>query len=300
MQTINGYDWENLRTFLAVARAGSARAAAEELGVHYTSLTRRLKSFEKQMGVRLFDRGSFGYILTKHGEAILPYVERIEDETYAVERLIVGADTAVRGRLKISMPRMIAAVTLMEDLVEFQHKFPDIDLEIDPSYSFADLLKREADVAVRVSNNPPNHLVGTKVGTYYDCVFASPDYLRKHDPYDPKSGCTWVGWPNSNFLKEAIASGPFPHFPQRGGYPDELLQLKATRAGAGLGMLPCTYGDQEPGVVRVPGVEPIKRLDIWLLTHPDLRRTARVRAILDHLHQVMRARRELIAGKLPG
>lgn len=298
MQTKTGYDWENLRTFLAVARAGSARAAAAQLGVHYTSLSRRLQNFEKKIGARLFDRGSFGYVLTPYGEAILPHVRRIEEEAFAVERLISGADARLRGDLRITMPESVASYLLIDELGEFARLYPEVTLAVDANQNFADLLKRQADIAIRVSNDPPDYLIGTKVGTYYDCIYATPAYLAAHDPADPNSGCQWIGWSDGGSFTGWLRSSPFANLPVGGWFPNELLQLRAACAGIGLAQLPCFFADREPSLVRVAGLKPQQRADVWLLTHPDFRRTARVRAMMDFMRAVFRKKQDLLVGTL--
>ncbi|MEN8196747.1 MAG: LysR family transcriptional regulator, partial [Pseudomonadota bacterium] len=175
-------DWDDLRFFLAVAHKGSIRAAAAALGVNHSTVSRRIDGFERKLGVRLFERLPTGYLVTPAGEDMMQSARRMEEEAAAIDRRVAGRDHRLSGPLRVTMPDSLAQKLLMPDIVAFSDRHPEIELELVISYVFADLNKREADVAIRMANDPPGHLVGRRVVRQAKAVYASRDYLARHDP----------------------------------------------------------------------------------------------------------------------
>ncbi len=289
-------DWDDLRVFLAVAAAGSVRGAASQLRISHSTVSRRLEGFEKSLGVRLFDRHSSGYSLTAAGEDILELSSDVRVRIDEIERRVAGQDARLTGEIRVTAPDLLACSILMPDIERFNTAYPDIEIELIVSYVPADLDRREADVAVRITDRPPEHLVGRRAGRYASAIYATPDYLAAHDLAD-HSTLHWIGWNERTAFPEWVRNSPFPDVPTRGRYPNAMVQLAAARAGLGLTMLPCFMGDHDPGLVRVvPEVVDISH-DIWLLTHPDLRETSRIRAFMRHLADAFAAKQQLLAGE---
>lgn len=296
MSQVAGFNWENMRVFLAVARAGSARQAAEGLGVHYTSITRRVAAFEKQMGAHLFDKGVNGYSLTEHGLSVLRHAETMENEAFAIERRLTGADERISGELRVTMSTTIAAYLLVDGLRDFRSAHPGIKLSIDTGYRFADFNRREADVTIRVSDDPGDQLVGRKFGTYHQSVYATRSYLEQHSPQEADSGCCWLDWTNEETFHKQREKSEFPNVRDYMQIEDEVLLLEAAKAGMGIATLPCFYADSTPELVRVSLRPPEPVLGVWLLTHPDLNKNAKVRCFIDFFAAVLSDRSDLLAG----
>ena len=275
-------DWDDYRIFLMVARTPSIRAAATELGVSHSTVLRRVDRLEDKLGARLFERHAVGFRLTPAGEDVLQGVHEIEESVQSIDRAVTGRDSALEGIVKITMPEVFTHPALFPDLSDFNEQFPNIQLEVDLSYSIADLSKREADIALRVTNLPPDDLVGRKVGSAYLAPYATADYIKRFQPLDQDSKAQLIAfgnpmtWKCRHGLNHLNVIGYFEH-----------MALRTTLAcqGVGIASLPIIIGDSEPTLVRVR--EPIKFADAWLLYHTDLRYTSRVRAVRDFLQKSM-------------
>jgi DNA-binding transcriptional LysR family regulator len=167
------------------------------------------------------------------------------------------------------------------------------------SYDIFDLARREADIALRVYVNkrqPPDNLIGRKLETVSSCYYASEEYLANHDPHAADSTARWIGWGDDEPYPEWVRNSPFPHIPAHGYLNNAMLQARAVQCGLGLGTLPCFVGDALSGVVRIPGCEPFSTYELWMLTHPDLRDTARHRVFRDFIADLFARRREKLGG----
>lgn len=291
-------DWDNLRFVLALARAGSVRAAAETLDVTHSTVSRRIIAFEKQLGVRLFERLPTGYVPTPAGEAILASALQLEEEIFRLERQVRGQDARLTGELRVTLTRALVDL-LMPDLVSFAKTFPGIELGLIASSEMLNLTKREADVAIRTTERPPDHLVGRRLFAYTNAIYASVAYLAEHDVTASPPTLSWVGWTERTPFPEWVKASPYPLVPARHQVNDVKLQFEAVKAGLGIGILPCFLADREPTLRRLPPGSPRPGREIWLLTHADLRHTARVRAFFDYMAEAITVRRALIEGRLP-
>lgn len=292
-------NWDDLRFFLAVARKGSVRGAAALLGVNHSTVSRRIDGFEKRLDARLFERLPSGYFITGAGEEMLHAATRIEKEVDTIGRRVVGRDARLSGLLRVTLHGSLAQKLLMPDLAAFGAAYPEIELALVLSHSMADLARREADVAIRISNEPPESLVGRRILKYANAIYASHDYLAARDLTDHGAGLNWVGWSDTVPDPQWVRESPFPKAPARNRITEPMAQMEAARAGMGLAMLPCFIGDTEPGLRRVLPRVTMPSRDIWILTHEDLRRTARVRQFIDFMAKALLAKRDLLEGRCP-
>ncbi len=292
------FDWEDLHVFLAVARNGSARKAGTALGIHYTSVARRISGLETRLKVRLFDKSPKGYELTELGHEILAHADNMESEALAISRRLYGADSQLSGALKVAMTTTVASFLLVDALRDFADAHPGIELIMVTDSAFADLSRGEAHVTVRVSNNPGDHLVGRQFGSYYEAIYARPEYLQRHDPAAPDTSARWLHWLRDDAFDAYIAKSEFPAIRRTQSIGDEILLLNAARAGAGIATLPCFYGDTDPQLVRVGTRPPQECLGLWLLAHPDLVRNQRVRVFLDFIGKALAEKRDQLEGNL--
>jgi len=289
-------DWDDLRFFLAVARKGSVRGASIVMAVNASTVSRRIDAYEKKLGVRLFKRLPSGYVLTSAGEEMVGAAERIEDEVATLDRSVIGRDTQLNGALRVTMPAGLATHLLMSDFSTFSQEYPGIELEFAVSSEEFNLSKREADVAIRITNNPPEYLVGRSVTKIAKAVYASKDYLARHDPENHPELLHWIGWEdNEHHHPQWVKDSGFPKSPIHHQANDVLVQLEAARAGMGLSVIPCFLADPIENLRRLSS--PIIHCgDIWILTHKDLRDTARVRTFMDFMVKAFDKHKALLSG----
>jgi len=291
----------DLRTLLAIAREGSLAGAARRLRVNHSTVFRRLAAIEARLDTRLFERRDGGYITTAAGEDLLRTAERVEAEVEALERRLSGRDLRLTGTLRLTAPDDIAEVLLMPVLAAFRHDYPDITVELVIDNRMLSLTRREADIALRPTREPPETLVGRRIATLASTVYrASSATLVGEKDLTAESFATepWVAWEEgagppavARWLEDRIDRNAIVY------RSNSLLnQASGARAGLGLAILPCFQADPDSGLQRV--MDPPAELDtgLWLLTHPDLRRAARVRALLDLLYEALKAMEEQLCG----
>lgn len=173
-------DWDDIRHFLAVARGGSVRAAAERLGVNHSTVLRRIAQFEERLGAHIFEKLPSGYRLTAAGEEVLEFAEEMEASSNRLETQIFGRDQAVRGPLRVTLAPILATHLLMPDFADFARLHPDIEMDILSSGELVNLTNREADVAIRVvydRKTLPLNLHGLKGPEVFGGVYMSRDRL---------------------------------------------------------------------------------------------------------------------------
>ena len=296
---MSGFDWDDLRVFLAVLRGGSIRAAAGRLGIAQSTVSRRIDGLESQLGTRLFHRMPRGLVLTQTGEAIQGRAEAVESTMLGLERDVLGRDAALEGRIMLSMPPPFAHHILMQDLVDFDRMHPGIRLEIDSTYGTTDLSAREADIAIRFTKKPEEHLVGRRLPDFGDAIYASPDYLEQHVLSGSQATGRWIGWMDHARMCAWAKRSRFPDCRPHWIMPDIDAQLAACEMGLGLGQFICAIGDKRAGLVRVPPGQVIRRYQVWILTHRELRSTERMRVCLRFIADRLGARRVELEGGLP-
>ncbi|MEE8244600.1 MAG: LysR family transcriptional regulator [Pseudomonadales bacterium] len=288
-------EWDDIRIFLALVRAGSVRAAAAKAGVSHSTVARRVEAFETRLGVKLFDRLPSGYVLTGAGEDLLEVAENVENELDGVQRRLVGQDRRLAGVIRVTMVDVIATHLLMPNLTEFRELYPDIELQVVITYEPLDLTRREADVAIRFVKTPPDHLIGHRLATVANAAYATQDYLDNHDLADPTS-VSWIGFGLPSPFPKWVKESDYPHVPAKGVFDSMLLQLQAARCGMGIANLPCFIGDPDPDLSRLPPGEPRSGYDLWLLRHRDTRSTARLRVFSEFIAEAVSSYRPLLEG----
>lgn len=299
MVQISTIDWDDVRLFLELTRRGSARSAAQALGMSHSTVVRRIERLESDLGARLFDRDFTGYRPTPAGQTLLDSALKAEEAILAADRQLHGSDASLSGEITLTMPDVLAYFFLMPELVTFTERYPEIDLKMLISYDVFDLARREADIALRLyrqGHMPPEDLVGRKLQAVWSCYYASETYLEKHDPAAKDPTARWIGWGEDDPYPEWVRNSPFPDIPAYGYLNNAMLQARAVQCGFGMGTLPCLVGDALPGVIRIPGCEPYSNYVLWMLTHPDLRDTARHRVFREFIADLFRDRQDKIQG----
>lgn len=289
-------EWGDLKILLAVAKRRSTRAAAKNLGVNHATVSRRIRGLETVLGVRLFERLPSGLTLTAEGEDVLRTAEQVEEEIGGLERRLLGRDTRLSGEVRLTLPDLLSTHLLMPDFAEFNATYPDIELKLVVSYEVLSLALREADVALRITRTrPAEGLTGRKLITLALAAYASVDYLRTHDLEEGAGSARWIGWDGLAPFPDWVKQSAYPNLPAWGRFNDPLVQVAAAKAGLGLARLPCFVGDLDPDLIRVSKPELV--WPVWLLTHPDLRKTARIRVLLDFIPSAIAKHRKLLEGR---
>lgn len=293
------FDWDTLRIFLAVKRTGSLRGAADTLSVSHATVARGLRVLEVTLGTRLFDRSRTGLSLTVSGEKLVEATERMEAETLGIRRQLAGQDSRPSGRIRVSLPPILAFKFITPLLAAFSSTYPEIHVDLNISNTFLNLNRLETDISIRVSREVEDDVVGRRLVQYKKGIYASPDYIAARPDLAVGDGseADWIGWGDSIERPAWLLASPFPNAGLRHSIPEAVMQADAAASGMGLTYLPCFVGDADPGLTRVPGTEPVDDRSIWLLLHSDLRKTARVRVFVDFMAEEIIKTRALLLGE---
>ena len=290
-------DWDDFRVFLAVGQAGSLSGAARQLGVNHSTVLRRLGALEARMAVRLFDRLPAGYAMTLAGEALRERLQGVGEQIDAAQRHLMGLDLRLTGVIRITSTDTFMAGLLGPILADFRALHPGIELQVVMNNLFLSLTKREADVAIRPTNAPPDHLVGRRAGRLQTAVYASKAYLAKHPATTPLDQHDWVAPDEglSHLLQAKWLREQVP--PSRiAARVDSLVGMtQLVKRGLGLGMLLCMLADAEEELVQVEPPREALDTQVWVLTHPDLKEVARIKAFTDFAYARLAADAKVLA-----
>lgn len=300
--SLDGFDWDDLKHLLAVARHGSTLAAGRALGVDQSTVQRRLVELERRLGQSLVQRQPTGYRLTEFGLEMLPFAEAVERAVRAFERQLQTLGTDAAGVIRVTCPEPIVNRIMHSGLVDRFHALhPALRVQFVMSDKYADLTQGEADVALRSGDTDDDELVGRKIGDSIWAVYASRSYIERHGQpasVEALARHALVGF-DDTMARHRIAQW------LRKVAPDATLAARSSsvlglvysvKAGIGVGPLPLPVGDAEPDLVRVLG--PVPELSrIWrLLTTRELRRTPRVSAFFDFIVAEIETLRPIITG----
>lgn len=277
-------EWNDVQIFLALIRAGSVRSAAKTLAISHATVARRIEAFEKRLGVSLFNRLPTGYELTKAGEDLISAAENVEAELHAVQRKLVGQDKKLAGTIRVTMTEMVATNLLMPDLARFMSTYPETKIELLETYQSLDLSKREADIALRYAQKPPEQLIAKKLTAIAVATYASRSYIETHDINDPKSACR-VGYIDVTPTQKMPEHTTFTDLPIRGAFNSFRLQMEAANHDLGVAKLPCFVAEKQPNLVRISKKTLVEGYSLWLLRHPDTRATSRLRVFSEFIEE---------------
>lgn len=290
-------NWDDIRVLTAVARAGSLTEGAKALRVNPTTVTRRLRALEEAAGTALLKKWKHGVILTPAGEDMARVGEEIEEGVHALDARIRGRDARIEGRLRVTTTDLLVRPWL-EDFAAFQRANPGIDLELDTSSSLADLTRREADVAVRIAASAPDHLIGRRHAELRFGIYGSEALVERVGAHQPYAAFPFVGFTESGH--RGVDNWMAEHAPQaqvvlRVG--SLATMMDALSGGLGVSLLPCLTGERTPGLRRIGGWT-AGGTWLWVLTHPELRASARVRAFTRFVRGLIERDRALLEGPL--
>ncbi len=274
------FDWENLRHFTVFAREKSLSAAARQLKVDHATVARHIASLEESLRLKLVERRPRAYFLTPDGERIAELGMRMELESLAVQRTASAGQSGITGEVAISAPPAMAAMLIAPRLGKLREQYPDLHIKLSGDTRNVSLVRREADIAIRLSRPVDEELVVRKLSTVTFSLYASPAYLATHDggagayiTYDVNMDDT----PQQAWLKMQAGSDPVVFRSN-----DLAIQAEATAAGVGIAILPDFMGGQDARLVRLQHAKAPSR-EVWIVVHNDLRHAPRIQAVMAFL-----------------
>ena len=281
-------DWDDYRYFLAVAESGSLSAAARLLGVAQPTVGRRIAQLEERIQARLFDRLNQGYQLTATGRRAVEAAARMQRDAFNIERLVEGADTALAGRVGIATAEGLGTFWVSPRLAALQRAYPAIEVELLTGVSAHDLLQREADIALRIGNPRSDQLIGRRIGQVHCGLYASIAYLSAHGkpetPGDLADHHIIESVRETADLRQARRLRSLAKDAKVALRCNSIIvQLAALRNGVGIMALPHYMAREDNRLIQLLPESFDVPIDLWLLSHRDLRRTARIRAVLDFI-----------------
>jgi DNA-binding transcriptional LysR family regulator len=283
-------EWDDLKHFLAVAHTGNLTGAARNLKTSASTVARRVASLESKIGARLFDRKQTGYTLTESGEAIQLKAEEVEEAILALQREALGRDSEITGKVRVAASDDIAAHVIAPNLPTFHRAHPEISLEIVAQMDLANLTRREADVALRGVRPTHGDFVVRQVGIWDFGLYAAKTYAKAHrlkPGQNDLSGIDIITWTEEY---AHLRGGPWFAKHARGARisvasNSRRVHHEACKAGLGVAILPCALANREPNLICLLPSERVLSVELWLVVHRDLTRTARVRVVMDFLAQ---------------
>ncbi len=283
--------WDDLRTVLALVRGGTLATAAAELGVAYTTVARRVARAETAMGVTLFERLAEGYVPTETAQLVAEHAATMEQSQDALLRGVSGRDKRLTGRLTVTAPQLLIGPAMGKAIDAFCKAYPDVALDVRATNTPLDLTRREADLAVRISRDPGDSLMGLRLAEQQTAAFAAPD-LADRLLQDKSVPVEWLIYADYDVVPKAVDRS-WPDHRVRIRFDDMVAILGAARAGLGVARLPFFLGRTTPGLVQIPVLPPQPYMDIWVVAHRDVWPSAKVTAFRDILSAQMRADRAL-------
>ena len=272
----------DLSIIAALESAGTFTGAARQLGIAHTTVSRKLKDLEAHYGTRLADRRDDGVILTPEGERLLESARRIEAELAGLERDITGRDHRLTGHIKLTTVDVLAWLC-MPAMSRFRARHPQIELAVEVGSELRNLSRREAEVALRATNSPDDHLFGRQIGTLDFCPYVRADLAAGPD------AMPWLEYGNRDCSQPASRwlRRVHPSVRPQASVPTPLMMYRAVESGLGAGLVPSVLAEQSPGLIRLAD-EPAFSIAIWLLTPMELRQTARIRALFEAFAEEVR------------
>lgn len=286
MQVGKAIAWDDLHLVLAIGRARALAGAARALGVNHSTVFRRLAAIEDRLGVRLFERQGGRYVPTVSGERMMAAGERIEDEALAAERAIAGHDLRVSGRLRVTASETLAYRMLICMIAAFRERHPAVQVDLVLDHRLLSLSRREADVALRARRPVESDLFGRKLADAAWGLYAAKSYLatrpKLRGPAD-YAAHAWIGWEDTAAPIRSVEwlARSVPEEAVVFRCNSLISQMMAAKAGMGIAPLPCYVGDAEAELERIGRPLPELSGELWIITHQDLRQTARVRTFIE-------------------
>ncbi|GEJ58683.1 LysR family transcriptional regulator [Anaeromyxobacter diazotrophicus] len=295
-----GLDWGNLRFLLELVRTGSHARAAQRLGVDRNTVARRVASMEEQLGLALFERGPQGWCCTAAGQELAEMASQVEADVLALARHADAHDRTLSGTVRLTTATHLSAFLLVPALPALRERHPGLVLEVVADQRTFDLARREADLALRMGRPREAGLVTRKLSDVAYGLYAGRDSAPGRRGAVDFAADPFVGF------EESLASTPQERWLARAG-PERRVVFRcnstaslvaAARIGVGVAVLPRFVADADAALVRLEGPEPVPH-ELWLLVHGDLRRSPRVREVIDWVDELVARARPTLSGTAP-
>jgi len=290
-------NWDDFRLVRAIADARSLVGAAEALGLNHSTVFRRLGQIEATLGRPLFERSRAGYAPTAAGEEMVALANRMSDGVVEFERRLAGQDERPRGELRVTTTDSMFASLLAPMFASFRAAYPEIRVDVIVSNASLNLSRRDADIAIRATSEPPDTLVGRRVGPMASGIYARMGTdLASCDPMGPDALYIGFGPPMEEIESSVWIARNVPAARIVARVNTMHVAAIAAAAGVGLAILPRVVGDSMPELTLV-AARPAMTNALWLLTHADLKGAARVRAFMDHAWAYLSKEKSRLAGE---
>ena len=281
-------DWNLIRYFLAVADHGAVAHAADALGVSQPTLSRHIAALEAAVGASLFTRGARGCLLTAAGEALIASARQMEAAAHGFGRAVSGQSSQMAGSVRITASEMTSAFILPPILRVLRAAYPEIQIDVVASNDIDNLLDREADIAIRMTEPAQNSLIARRIGAMGLGGYATHTYLaQKAIAFTPDTAhqFDWIGYDRDDTILRRASAMKMPlvreSFALRSD--NQLVCWQALLEGMGIGFCFNVIAAQYPQLVRVLPASWIAPVPVWLTAPVELRTNPRVRAVFDHL-----------------
>jgi DNA-binding transcriptional LysR family regulator len=278
-------DWDGLRYFQALAQAGTLSEAARKLRVQHSTVARRIDGLEASLGARLFLRNARGYTLTRVGQTVLESVQGVSVQVEQVARLAEGQDVQMAGTVRVATADALAKSLVLPAVQRLLREQHGLTVELVSDTRQHDLARREADLALRIGASADTLLVGRRLAALGFGLYGSARQRPQRT--------TKLALERASYVMFDEAVGKLPHEAWLAEHAPEArvvlranrqeTLIEAVRLGVGLGILPCLVADADPSLHRVLGPDRVFSRDLWLLAHPDVQGSRRVRAVFDAL-----------------
>lgn len=296
-------DWDGLRYFLEVARTQRVSAAALRLGVRHTTVSRRIQALERELDLMLFNKSkASGFTLTEDGKRLFTYAEQIEGTLITAREAISGQSQALSGHLRVGCTEGFGSYVLAPLMIDFQHRYPAITLDIMPVPRFISLSKREADIAISLERPQRGPYLCTKLMDYSLKLYGHCDYLARTAPIQAKADLAdhaFIGYVEEllfsdrlRYLEDIVANSKVIF-----RSTSVIAQYHAVLQGRSLAILPCFMAAQDPRLSVVLQDEIAITRSFWMYCHEDFRQSTRVMALWDFLKQSVQLNASLLKGK---
>ncbi|PSJ58810.1 LysR family transcriptional regulator [Kumtagia ephedrae] len=290
-------NWDDVRIFLAVARAGQILGAAKRLDLNHATVSRRVAALEEALRTKLFRRLTTGSELTPAGERLLSVAERMEAEMITARAEVAGEGDAVSGTVRIGAPDGFGVAFLAPRLGQLTELHPELRIQLVPVPRSFSLSRREADIAITTERPTEGRLVAVKLVDYSLGLFAARAYAEARGLPDDAAGLSahrLVGYvPDLVFSPTLDYASEFsPHWESRFAISSALGQVEAVRSGAGIGILHTFIARRHADLVEVAAAPPIRRA-YWLVYHESMRGLSRIQAVAGFIAQAVEKERAL-------
>lgn len=288
------FDWSLVRSFLAVLEKGSLLAASRDLQLSQPTIGRHVAELESQLGLVLFDRNGRGLLPTEAAYHLAESARIMQSGADQLARNVMGADLGASGTVRITASQPVSCYVLPPLLAQMRLSLPDVQVELVASNEVSNLLRREADIAVRMVQPQQASIIARRVGKVTLRACAHQDYLRRRgvprQPNDLLAHDLIGGDRNDDTLKGFAAQGLVVGREQFAFRADDLIVVwQAVRAGLGVGFVSEYLIRSDPAVIPVLPKLKIQPLPVWLAVHKEIRTSKRIRAVYDFLADALPA-----------